>query len=197
MKPKVRVAVMAKDSEARRVSKFFEPSHKLVSVSRSIHFPVSVDVVYRKKLIRMWATWFSVVVARTDHPTISHKCGDAAFLVVISLVLSLFFSPLRVYGVFLSIFSLEIIMAISIIASPYFTENKCFFRCTRLMRRGVSIDHIARAGTINRSFLFCLEGYFTSKAYMLKFLSTIFSYSCHWDTLLPRLQNVNTIGICR
>ena len=72
MKPKSRVAVMAKDSEARRVSKAPKFLYKFVPVFRFFIFPFTVYVVYGKKLERMWSARFSSMIAGTGEATISH-----------------------------------------------------------------------------------------------------------------------------
>jgi len=98
------IAVMAKNTIARRIMEFAKFSVKRIS-SRSFFFSISSDMVKAKKFYWFRSTGISAVIARASKSSISHNYSKSNLLVAFISHFQFIFFPFRIFIPFTGVIS--------------------------------------------------------------------------------------------
>ena len=168
------VAVMTQHSIAGRISKFFKFSIKR-NTKDGLVFVVPVDVIYRKKLKRVWSTKLSAMIARANKTAVGHQSGKTNSPVEFIRGIASFLSPFRIV-----VFLVPFISCITPAAFNF------FFGRSPLMIWIFTPNHCAGVATKFGNFHVALETVFTRWAN--EFTNSCFTHREQTNTCLDGCQ---------
>lgn len=179
IKTKRYIAIMAKDSITRRISKLLKFSIENRTSPCVFVFTIPIDMIYRKELNWVRPTGFPFVIAGANSPAVCGNHGNSMFISRLFVGLASVLSPIRIGNSFVdSVLFVYFFKALSVIVLPFLLSGTKAFRGAWFMCIRAIICGRARIGTKLSNFSFRVERFFAQGANVSMHNSNL-SWSIH------------------